>query len=115
MLPYSLIELINQLKFNMTLNNILQYLTYIRYLFYCSKFYLIFMVNIKFRREFFKMFRFKNKRNSIMHIDNNLEVTRTFIMQRNQRVKREMFQRMFSSKRKLCKQLNLKETNNTNV
>lgn len=51
-LPYSIIELINQIRPYMTFMIILQYMTYVRYLFYCCKFYLLLVVSYKFRKEF---------------------------------------------------------------
>lgn len=61
-LPYSLIEMVNQIKPSLTLMSVLQYMTYTRYFFYCSKFYLLFIVSFRFRREFRKFFR-KIKKN----------------------------------------------------
>lgn len=62
-LPYSLIEMVNQTKPSLTYMSILQYMTYIRYFFYCCKFYLLFFVSHRFRREFRKIFRkIKNNR-----------------------------------------------------
>lgn len=56
-LPYSIIELINQMSPNLTIMTLLQYMTYVRYLFYCCKFYLLFFVSYRFRREFSKFFK----------------------------------------------------------
>ena len=51
-LPYSLIEFTNQFWPNIMLVNVTQYLTYTRYLFYGSKFYILYVVSFKFRKQF---------------------------------------------------------------
>ena len=56
-LPYSIVELINQIKPNMNLIYAMQYLIYIRYLFYCSKFYVLCLVSYRFRRDLVRMFK----------------------------------------------------------
>lgn len=58
-LPFSILEIINQNEPNLALFSVLQYMTYIRYLFYSSKFYLLFLVSYKFRREVIKIFTFR--------------------------------------------------------
>lgn len=50
-LPYSMIEFTNQFWPNMMLVNVMQYMTYTRYLFYGSKFYILFVVSPKFRKQ----------------------------------------------------------------
>nr|QVK45708.1 G protein-coupled receptor [Proales similis] len=49
--PYSLMETINQYRPNLTFIFVLQYMTYVRYLFYCCKFYLLVIVSFRFRCE----------------------------------------------------------------
>ena len=49
-LPYSIIDLTNQIWPTIYLMNGLQYMTYIRYLFYGSKFYILFILSFKFRK-----------------------------------------------------------------
>lgn len=56
-LPYSCIEMINQISTNFTLLQALQYMTYARYLFYSCKFYLLFLVSYRFRHETITFFR----------------------------------------------------------
>ena len=105
MLPYTLVELINQLKFSMTLSYVSHYLTYIRYGFFCAKFYLLFLCNYKFRRDFFRVFEKKPSNGlvttlngTVLRLNSDLELNRGLTMKRN--VKKVMFQRMFSSRRK---------------
>lgn len=59
-LPYSCIDMINQFMPNFTLIQVLQYMTYVRYLFYSCKFYLLFLVSYRFRRETIEFLKFKN-------------------------------------------------------
>lgn len=61
-LPYSIIDTVNQVKPYMSFMVVLQYMTYVRYLFYGCKFYLLLFVSYKFRKEsrdFFRMFKLK--------------------------------------------------------
>lgn len=73
-LPYSLIEMINQTKPSLTYMSVLQYMTYIRYFFYCCKFYLLFFVSYRFRREFRKFFRKIHKSKKKARDSLNLEL-----------------------------------------
>ncbi|CAF0980003.1 unnamed protein product [Brachionus calyciflorus] len=72
-LPYSIIELINQINPSLSYMTLLQYMTYIRYFFYCSKFYLLFFVSFRFRRDFRKFFINRNRRASLKRIDMELK------------------------------------------
>lgn len=56
-LPYSCIDMVNQFKPYFSLIHALQYMTYARYLFYSCKFYLLFLVSYRFRRETIQFFR----------------------------------------------------------
>ncbi|RNA43524.1 hypothetical protein BpHYR1_044324 [Brachionus plicatilis] len=73
-LPYSIIEMVNQIKPSLTYMSVLQYMTYIRYFFYCSKFYLLFWVSYRFRREFRKFFRKIQKHRKRARDSLNLEI-----------------------------------------
>ena len=61
-LPYSIIDTINQVKPYISFMVVLQYMTYVRYLFYGCKFYLLFLVSFKFRKEFREFFGAENCR-----------------------------------------------------
>ena len=57
---------------------VLQYLTYVRYIFYCCKFYLLIFVSYKFRKEFRDFFRFKkNVKNSESFKNENMKIINT--------------------------------------
>jgi hypothetical protein len=60
-LPYSIIDTLNQITPSMSFMAVLQYMTYVRYIFYCCKFYLLILVSYKFRKEFRESFSFNNK------------------------------------------------------
>jgi hypothetical protein len=111
-LPYTLVELINQFKFNMTLSYVSQYLTYVRYVFFCLKFYLLFLCNFKFRRDFFRVFEKKSTNNNT----NSSKLNRNITIQRNS--KKEMFQRFFSKRYRtrtiLQKKRNIHNLTNSN-
>ena len=56
MAPYNLIYFINSTWASWIMISILRYLTYMRYIYFGSKFYLFFLVSYKFRRELSKYF-----------------------------------------------------------
>lgn len=72
-LPYSIIELINQIRPSMSYMTLLQYMTYARYLFYCCKFYLLFFVSYRFRREFNQFVKIGNKKGKHKNKKSNIK------------------------------------------
>jgi hypothetical protein len=50
-LPYTIIELINHVHTHMSFMRLLRYMTYLRYVFYCCKFYVLFLISYKFRSD----------------------------------------------------------------
>ena len=60
-LPYSLIELVQHYQPSFHIMETMQYINYMRYMFYCCKFYLLFFVSYKFRCEVGRFFTFKKK------------------------------------------------------
>lgn len=61
LLPYAIVEVTNQFWPNVNLVNSLQYITYIRYLFYGLKFYLMCLTSRMFRKEL-RLFFTKSKK-----------------------------------------------------
>jgi hypothetical protein len=58
-LPFGILEIFNQTNPKFILISALEYMSYIRYLFYCCKFYLLYIISYSFRREFFEFFQRK--------------------------------------------------------
>lgn len=61
LLPYTIIEMTNQFRPNIMLMNVMQYMTYVRYINYGSKFYILYVVSYKFRKEFHLFFKREKK------------------------------------------------------
>ena len=57
LLPYTILEMTNNFRPNITLMNVMQYMTYVRYINYGSKFYILYAVSFKFRKEFRLFFK----------------------------------------------------------
>jgi hypothetical protein len=69
-LPYTIIELINHAHTHMSFMRLLQYMTYLRYMFYCCKFYVLFLISVKFRSD---VKRFFNRNGSNLADDDTVK------------------------------------------